>query len=84
MDESSKGERLISPFVGKVYDISNAALFYAHNGRIESAQEKLNGPSAPDTTNTYLKAAIEPAPKNPPTPPTPPAAAMVGVVEAKS
>lgn len=43
MEASSDGERLVFPFVGKMYDISNAALFYAHNGRLDSAQEQLKG-----------------------------------------
>ncbi|CAM9694450.1 unnamed protein product, partial [Hapterophycus canaliculatus] len=42
LEASSEGERLVSPFVGKIYDISNAALFYAHNGRLDSAQEHLD------------------------------------------
>ncbi|CAM9935921.1 unnamed protein product [Pylaiella littoralis] len=41
MEASSEGERLTFPFVGKMYDISNAALFFAHNGRLDSAQEQL-------------------------------------------
>lgn len=43
MEASNEGERLVFPFVGKLYDISNAALFYAHNGRLDAAQEQLKG-----------------------------------------
>lgn len=43
MEASSEGERLVFPFVGKMYDVSNAALFYAHNGRLDTAQEQLKG-----------------------------------------
>ncbi|CAM9200237.1 unnamed protein product [Scytosiphon promiscuus] len=42
LEAANEGERLVSPFVGKVYDVSNAALFYAHNGRLDSAQEQLD------------------------------------------
>ena len=45
MEASSEGERLAFPFVSKIYDISNAALFYAHNGRLDHAQEQLTGQS---------------------------------------
>lgn len=45
MEASSEGEKLTSPFVAKIYDISNAALFYAHNGRLDRAQEQLTGQS---------------------------------------
>ncbi|CAB1098097.1 unnamed protein product [Ectocarpus sp. CCAP 1310/34] len=41
MEVSNEGERLVFPFVGKLYDVSNAALFYAHNGRLDAAQEQL-------------------------------------------
>ena len=40
---AGEGENLLSPFVNKVYDASNAALFYAHNGRLDFAQERLQG-----------------------------------------
>lgn len=43
LEMSSQGERRVSPFVGKIYDISNAALFYAHNGRLDNAREQLSG-----------------------------------------
>lgn len=43
MEASNEGERLVFPFVGKLYDVSNAALFYAHNGRLDAAQEQLKG-----------------------------------------
>ena len=43
LEEASEGERLVFPFVGQMYDVSNAALFYAHNGRLDTAQEKLAG-----------------------------------------
>lgn len=49
MEASSEGERLTFPFVGKMYDISNAALFFAHNGRLDSAQEQLKGQRERDT-----------------------------------
>lgn len=45
LEEASEGERLVFPFVGGMYDASNAALFYAHNGRLDTAQEKLAGQS---------------------------------------
>lgn len=45
MEASSEGERLAFPFINKIYDISNAALFYAHNGRLDHAQEQLTGQS---------------------------------------
>lgn len=45
METSSEGERLVFPFVNKIYDTSNAALFYAHNGRLDCAQEQLTGKS---------------------------------------
>lgn len=43
LEEASEGERLVFPFVGRMYDASNAALFYAHNGRLDTAQGKLAG-----------------------------------------
>ncbi len=79
MDESSEGERLIFPFVDKVYDISNAALFYAHNGRIESAQEKLNGQSAPPIPNTSRRRSEPPPPNT-----LPPLQRSIGVIKAKA
>lgn len=45
LEASSEGERLAFPFVNKIYDISNAALFYAHNGRLDDAREQLTGQS---------------------------------------
>eukprot|EP00752_Nemacystus_decipiens_P009240 g8253.t1 len=45
MEASSEGERLAFPFVNKIYDISNAALFYAHNGLLDRAQEQLTAGS---------------------------------------
>lgn len=41
--EPEEGERLVFPFVARMYDASNAALFYAHNGRLDTAQGKLAG-----------------------------------------
>lgn len=55
MEASSEGERLAFPFVNKIYDISNAALFYAHNGRLDQAQEQLTGQlegNSPPTEST--------------------------------
>lgn len=52
MEASSEGERLAFPFVNKIYDISNAALFYAHNGRLDQAQEQLTGQSEGDSPPT--------------------------------
>lgn len=46
LEQASEGEQLVFPFVGRMYDVSNAALFYAHNGRLDMAQEKLAGESS--------------------------------------
>ncbi|CAM9957854.1 unnamed protein product, partial [Ectocarpus fasciculatus] len=53
MEASNEGERLVFPFVGKLYDVSNAALFYAHNGRLDAAQEQLK--AGADLTSSELE-----------------------------
>lgn len=43
LEAESEGEKLAFPFSTKIFDVANAALFFAHNGRLDDAQAKLEG-----------------------------------------
>lgn len=43
LETESEGEKLAFPFSTSVFNIANAVLFYAHNGRMDAAHDKLKG-----------------------------------------